>query len=52
MIHHDFEFEQDDNGEYVATFKVPSHPSQNPELRSGFTDRERTCATAAASPEA
>ena len=22
MIHHDFDFEQDENGEYVATFKV------------------------------
>lgn len=44
MIHHDFEFEQDDNGEYVATFKTENEPAprQQPARRpksAGATTR-------------
>jgi len=30
MIHHDFDFEQDENGEYVATFKTENEPEPEP----------------------
>eukprot|EP00656_Telonema_subtile_P030413 TRINITY_DN33388_c0_g1_i2.p1 TRINITY_DN33388_c0_g1~~TRINITY_DN33388_c0_g1_i2.p1 ORF type:complete len:333 (+),score=60.09 TRINITY_DN33388_c0_g1_i2:184-1182(+) len=34
MIHHDFEFQQNENGEFVATFKAENQAPSQPEPRS------------------